>query len=581
MILRGFAVALALAVVPALASANKCSAILAKQGAFNTFVKTTARTSEDQTYEWLKTVTWQEFKKKQDAGLKLTLPIDELPIELDGSYSQEEFEKFKQARDQGRLRHFTEDEFQTTVESSTSPEIVKEWGRCVRSLQARGLVCSAEEDSRIPGDVVIFNARFFRFVDGDSAPVKVAKIGGLVISGGTAIANPLTPGAVIPSGGINIQIKRDGKKEIVVTLNTERHGTCDYPVKFSAVPDQYPPFVIRQFSATGQVGPSPQASVSLPTGYKLIGGGGQTNWRGYGSLLMVSQPSQNAWIARGKEHLSPDSTSATAWAIGINDPKDYWDVKIEQKSVAVSEVSAGDISVSLPPGYARTGGGAAAEVGGQGRLLTGTYPVGNNGWGARDSDHFIKQGGTLTVFVIGIRPKFGASPDMQVKSAKSGQAAHPTAEATLDPGYVLTGGGARVEPCAPGNLLTSSAPTNDRTWRAESKDHYASCPSTVEAWVIGLKAPMGSVVIEGGVEELSAVNFAGTNALSVGAASGLRPLATSGTLPLRHIYIAAPGDTWRSLSMRFYKTPDSSRLAASNPEVQGFIRPGQRLYIAQ
>ncbi|TXT30027.1 MAG: hypothetical protein FD131_2037 [Rhodocyclaceae bacterium] len=581
MVIRGLMVLFALAFVPALAYANKCSAILAKQGAFNTFVKTTARSSEDQTYEWLKTVTWHEYKKRQDAGLKVTLPIDGLPIDLDGSYSQEEFEKFRQARDQGRLRRFTEDEFQTTVTSSASSEIVREWGSCIRSLQARGLVCTAEEDSRTPNNIVIFNARFFRFVDGDTSTVKVAKTGGLLISGGTAIANPLTPGAVIPSGGVTIQIQRDGKKEVVVTLNSERHGTCDYPVKFAAVPDQHPPFVIRQFSATGDIGPYPQASVSLPTGYKLIGGGGQTNWRGYGSLLTVSQPNQTAWVVRGKEHQSPDSTSATVWAVGINDPKDLWDVKIEQKSIAVGEVSSGEITVSLPPGYARTGGGAAAEVGGQGRLLTGSYPIGNNGWGASDKDHFIKQGGTLTVFVIGMKPKFGAAPDMQVKSSTSAQVAHPTVEATLDPGHVLTGGGARVAPCNPGNMLTASAPKGDMTWRAEAKDHYASCPSTVEAWAIGLKAPMGSVVIEGGVPDLSAVVFTGTHALSAGAAPGLRRLATSVTPPLRQIYIAAPGDTWRSLSMRFYKTPDSTKLVASNPTVQGFVKPGQRLIIAQ
>ncbi|BAL95241.1 LysM peptidoglycan-binding domain-containing protein [Rubrivivax gelatinosus] len=571
-----------LAISPIYASANKCSAILAKQGAFNTLVKYSSRTSENQTYEWLKTVTWQEFKKRQDAGLRVMLPMDGLPVDLDGSYTHEEFENFRQARDQGRLRRFTEDEFQRTVRSSASPEIVKEWGKCVRSLQARGLVCTAEEDSRVPGNVVIFNARFFRFVEGDQSEVKVAKTAGLVISGGTPIANPLTPGAVVPSGGIDIQIQRDGKKEIIVTLNTEKHGTCDYPVKFAAVPDQYPPFEIRQFSSTGAVAPYPRASVSLPTGYKLIGGGGQTNWRGYGSLLVASQPiNQNTWAVLGKEHMSPDATDATVWAIGINDPKDYWDVKVEQRSVVVGEASAGEITVDLPADYTRTGGGAAAEAGGQGRLLTGSYPVGDNSWGARDSDHFIKQGGTLTVFVIGIKPKFGASPVAQIKTTTSAQVPHPTTEATLDADHVLTGGGARVVPCNPGNLLTASAPRGDRTWRAEAKDHYASCPSTVEAWVIGLKAPMGSILIEGGTPELSAVAFTGTHALSVSAAPGLRRLDTSPTLPVRRTYIAMPGDTWRSLSMRFYKTPDPTALAAINPTIEGFIKPGQRLQIPQ
>jgi len=580
MVIRTLSV-LALALLPALASANKCNAILAKQGAFNTVVKTSARSSEDQTYEWLKTTTWKEFKKRQDAGLKVTLPIDGLPFELDGSYTEDEFEKFREARDQGRLRRFSEDEFQTTVTSTASPEIVKEWGLCVRSLQARGLVCTAEEDSRTPNNVVVFNARFFRFVEGDTTTVKVASTGGLVVSGGTPVANPLTPGAIVPTGGINVQIQRDGKKQIVVTLNTQKHGTCDFPVKFAAVADTTPPFLVRQFSATGDVTAYPQASVSVPAGYKLIGGGGQTNWRGYGSLLTVSQPSQNSWLVRGKEHMSPDSTNASAWAVGINDPKDQWDVIVVPKSVAVTEVSAGEITVELPAGYARTGGGAAAEVGGQGRLLTGSYPVGKSGWAARDSDHFIKQGGTLTVYVIGMKPKAGASPEMQIRTSVSAQVAHPTAEATLDPDHILTGGGARVAPCNPGSLLTASAPRGDRAWRAEAKDHYASCPSTVEAWAIGLRAPMGSIVVEGGTPEMTAVDFSGVHALAAGAAPGLRALATSSIAPVRRIYIATPGDTWRSVSMRFLKAPDSSKLIALNPHVQGFIKPGDKLLIEQ
>ena len=52
--------------------------------------------------------------------------------------------------------------------------------------------------------------------------------------------------------------------------------------------------------------------------YHLTGGGARVNWRGVGSLLTASFPQdRQTWVAEGKDHLEPEPTTITAWAIGF------------------------------------------------------------------------------------------------------------------------------------------------------------------------------------------------------------------------------------------------------------------------
>lgn len=69
----------------------------------------------------------------------------------------------------------------------------------------------------------------------------------------------------------------------------------------------------------------------------------------------------------------------------------------------------------------------------------------------------------------------------------SAVAAHPAATCSVDPGFVLIGGGAEVEGSSPNALLTASAPVNLSTWLAASKDQLVSSPHRVRAYAVGLQ----------------------------------------------------------------------------------------------
>jgi hypothetical protein len=51
--------------------------ILGKDGALDTVICTQPDSADERTYEWLKTATWNDFSRKQDAGLSIALQLME------------------------------------------------------------------------------------------------------------------------------------------------------------------------------------------------------------------------------------------------------------------------------------------------------------------------------------------------------------------------------------------------------------------------------------------------------------------------------------------------------------------------
>jgi len=85
---------------------------------------------------------------------------------------------------------------------------------------------------------------------------------------------------------------------------------------------------------------------------------------------------------------------------------------------------------------------------------------------------------------------------VRVALQTSSRAAHPSASASLPAGFILVGGGFRVnwQP-GQGNLATASFPEFGNVWTARSKDHFVSSPCTIDSFAIGLAAqlPVGRV----------------------------------------------------------------------------------------
>ena len=70
---------------------------------------------------------------------------------------------------------------------------------------------------------------------------------------------------------------------------------------------------IQIFTATSGVTAHPWVQVTVPSGFKILGGGAVDHWEGVGSLLTASYPmSENIWYAAGKDHEQSDRASITA-----------------------------------------------------------------------------------------------------------------------------------------------------------------------------------------------------------------------------------------------------------------------------
>jgi len=74
----------------------------------------------------------------------------------------------------------------------------------------------------------------------------------------------------------------------------------------------------RVFSNTGYTQAHPSSSVSVDSGFVLVGGGAKNNWSGSGNLLTSFYPeTENTWRADGKEHQGSSPSNITAYAIGL------------------------------------------------------------------------------------------------------------------------------------------------------------------------------------------------------------------------------------------------------------------------
>ena len=89
---------------------------------------------------------------------------------------------------------------------------------------------------------------------------------------------------------------------------------------------------IQTFTAKSGVTAHPSVQVTVPAGYKILGGGALDNWTGAGSLLTASYPlNDHTWFVAGKDHEISSPASITAYAIALHDPNDEWDVTIKSE----------------------------------------------------------------------------------------------------------------------------------------------------------------------------------------------------------------------------------------------------------
>ena len=245
-------------------------------------------------------------------------------------------------------------------------------------------------------------------------------------------------------------------------------------------------FNVQMFTATSGVMPHPSVELTLPSDFKIVGGGAFDHWSGWGNLLTASYPrGLHTWFAAGKDHEQSSPASITAYTLALHDPTNEWDVHIASESSSVEPHPTA--TAVLPAGYILTGGGAFVDWKGAGNLLTACFPNSDQSWEARSKDHDIPDPARITAYAIGVRHRDGTRNLRRLmKSATSPIAPHPTMQVCLEDGWILTGGGAFDNWSGDGNLLTATYPQGS-CWIAAGKDHIHSDPASITVYAIGVR----------------------------------------------------------------------------------------------
>ncbi|GAA4804451.1 M4 family metallopeptidase [Lysobacter hankyongensis] len=156
-----------------------------------------------------------------------------------------------------------------------------------------------------------------------------------------------------------------------------------------------------------------------------------------------------------------------------------------------------DFAVTVPSDYVVIGGGGEGKENPQGNLLTASYPnSGLTAWLVSTKDHVNPDPVRVRAWAIGLKVAGMSAAQVRsslnVSTATSAFVAHPDITANLPGGYVLVGGGFKVNWSGSGNIATASAPSGTG-WRVRSKDHYVSSPATAQAFAIGFPASVAGI----------------------------------------------------------------------------------------
>lgn len=155
----------------------------------------------------------------------------------------------------------------------------------------------------------------------------------------------------------------------------------------------------------------------------------------------------------------------------------------EQTSGSSSHPS---VEVVVPEGYKIIGGGARVGSNPVGNLIVESYPVSTGKWRVKSKDHGQSSQATITAYALAMYDPENRF-DVQVFSQTGGAGHHPTAVATVGDGYVMSGGGGKINYSGAGNLMTASFPQSASSWQVSSKDHQFADLSSATAYAIGIK----------------------------------------------------------------------------------------------
>jgi hypothetical protein len=164
-------------------------------------------------------------------------------------------------------------------------------------------------------------------------------------------------------------------------------------------------------SNTSGIAPHPSLTVPLPEEFAVVGGGARANYTGLGSMLYATYPVEDkAWFGAAKDHLEPDPSTITVWAIGLR-RSFLGELGLFLRTFETTSsppVPHPHVVVDVPDEeFHITGGGACVNwdvnPSAEGSLLTATYPgADNKTWVADGKDHIKPDPSTITAWAIAV-----------------------------------------------------------------------------------------------------------------------------------------------------------------------------------
>jgi hypothetical protein len=153
--------------------------------------------------------------------------------------------------------------------------------------------------------------------------------------------------------------------------------------------------------------------------------------------------------------------------------------------------SRAEAEVGVPSDdFVLIGGGFRVDPG-HANLATAFFPSSDFSWKARSQDqNGVFDNANITVFAICLRRNLPVGQVRVSRQHNNGpQANHPSAVATPQVGFALTGGGAEIPQVNQGNFLWSLEPAADRnpSFTAFGKDHGVAAACPIIAHALGIQ----------------------------------------------------------------------------------------------
>ncbi|KXX69806.1 MAC/perforin domain-containing protein [Flammeovirga sp. SJP92] len=238
-------------------------------------------------------------------------------------------------------------------------------------------------------------------------------------------------------------------------------------------------------------------NVSGDKDFKIVSGGAKITKEGNTWLLSTypkldNQNEINGWTSTSHDAFEPSSEEyITSYAIGVYDPGNFLDVKVNQKQGTNTQAGGDTASATITDDYYLVGGGCSSEAnGGNLKYMVSSYPEDDYRWTSTNHDYNSPASNVvLTSYAVGIKSDQLAINRNVVHQKTPAPVSHGNEKATLGNGVNVIGGGIFVNgPGGMGSLAKQSFPSTKNSWTEFNADLHGNVDKRLaEAYAIGLE----------------------------------------------------------------------------------------------